>query len=224
MRTMLPLGVAAVACALALTAAYATHPRIPPGHHEVPPDQCPLIGSRPDGRPPGPVERLLNPKKNRRTAPAPQDMDSSVTLARMLAPGDDRTRFIETQGAEITGYVVKVEQGGHPETANCGNLTLKFTDTHITVAVGPTTDLTTTLIVEVTPWWRQEMKKQGIDWSTPTLHQTLTGKKVKFTGWLLFDVDHIKAATNTQPAHAPKPPWRRTVWEIHPVTSIQVVP
>src|SRR5207237_6543034 len=76
MRTMLPLGVAAVACALAMTAAYATHPRMPPGHHEVPPDRCPLIGSRPDGRPPRPVERLLNPKKNRRTAPAPQDMDS----------------------------------------------------------------------------------------------------------------------------------------------------
>ena len=89
--------------------------------------------------------------------------------------------------ARVYADDVKVEQGGHPETANCGNLTLKFTDTHITVAVGPTTDLTTTLIVEVTPWWRQEMKKQGIDWSTPTLHQTLTGKKVKFTGWLLFD-------------------------------------
>ena len=143
---------------------------------------------------------------------------------RMLAPGDDRTRFLETKGAEITGYVVKVEQGGHPETANCGNLTLRFTDTHITVALGPTTDLTATLIVEVTPWWRQEMKKQGIEWSTPTLNQTLTGKKVKFTGWLLFDVDHVKEATNTRPASAPRAPWRRTVWEIHPVTAMQVMP
>ena len=120
--------------------------------------------------------------------------------------------------------MVKVEQGGHPETANCGNLTLRFTDTHITVALGPTTDLTATLIVEVTPWWRQEMKKQGIEWSTPTLNQTLTGKKVKFTGWLLFDVDHVKEATNTRPASAPRAPWRRTVWEIHPVTAMQVMP
>jgi len=221
---VLNLGVAAVACALAMALAYATHQGIPPGHPDVPPDQCPPIGSRPDGTPPGPVERVLNPKKNRRTAPTSQDIDSSVTLARMLAPDNDSTRFLETQGAEITGYVVQVEQGGHPETANCGNLTLELTDTHITVALGPTADLTTTLIVEVTPWWRQEMKKQAIDWSTPTLSQTITGKKVKFTGWLLFDVGHITEATNTRPASAPRAPWRRTVWEIHPVTAMQVMP
>jgi hypothetical protein len=142
----------------------------------------------------------------------------------LLAPGKDRGRFAETKGAEITGYVVKVEQGGHPETANCGNLTLALTDTHITVALGPTGDLTTTLVVEVTPWWRQEMKKQGIVWDTETLSKTITGKNVKFRGWLMFDVDHIAEASNTRPTNGTKTIWRRTVWEIHPVTAMEIVP
>jgi hypothetical protein len=224
MKAVLISCVVATALVFATTTVNAAHKRIPQGHHEVPPDKCPLVGSRPDGTPPGPKEQALNPKKNRRTAPGPQDIDPSVTLARMLAPGNDRRRFAETKGAEIVGYVVKVEQGGHPETANCGNLTLALTDTHITVALGPTNDLTTTLVVEVTPWWRQEMKKQGIDWSTETLTQTITGKTVKFRGWLMFDVDHTAEAINTKPPNATKTPWRRTIWEIHPVTAMEIAP
>jgi hypothetical protein len=54
-----------------------------------------------------------------------------------LADGDDHSRFDETDGAEITGYVIDVQQGGHPETVNCGNLGALYTDTHIAVALSP---------------------------------------------------------------------------------------
>ncbi len=201
----------------------AKHKAPPVGHQEVLPDKCPLIGARPDGSPPGQRERTLNPKKNRRTAPTPQDIDKSVSLAKMLANGNDQTRFDEKKGAEISGYVVNVEQGGHPETANCGNLTEELTDTHITIAVGNTNDLTQTLVIEVTPWWREAMKAQGVDWTTATLRKTIKGKTIKVRGWLLFDLDHIDEAINTRKADAKKNPWRKTIWEIHPVTAIEVI-
>lgn len=216
--------VAVAAFILTATGVSASHKRIPSNHQEVPPDQCPLIGSRPDGSPPAQKEQTLNRLKNRRNAPVPQVMDPSVTLNRMLAPGNDRGRFDESKGAEVTGYVIDVEQGGHPETANCANLTEEFTDTHITIALADTSDLKQTLIVEVTPWWRQKMKEQGVDWSTATLRQTIKGKMVKFRGWLLFDLDHINEAINTRPANARKAPWRKTIWEIHPITAMEVTP
>src|SRR5215470_19443703 len=48
-----------------------------------------------------------------------------------------------------------------------------------------------TLVVEVTPRWRELMQSQHIDWSTEALQADLIGKKVKFTGWLMFDTDHV---------------------------------
>ena len=109
------------------------------------------------------------------------------------------------------------------ETANCGDLTEQFTDTHITVAVQKTNDLTKTLIVEVTPWWRQVMAQRGVDWSTATLKQTLQGHTVKFRGWLMFDLDHVDESINTRSANAARQPWRKTAWEIHPITAIEIV-
>src|SRR5215468_1184264 len=81
------------------------------GQHDVPPDQCPVEGTAKSQ--PG---KELNKLKNRETAPSPNQIDRAVTLEAMLAPGDDEGRFDETKGATITGWVVDVQQGGHPET------------------------------------------------------------------------------------------------------------
>jgi hypothetical protein len=231
MRTLTTLLLAAAVMTLAASAGLAHHiQNVPPGHREIPPDQCPLTGlnSRDQVTPPHEPEYTLNTKKNRRTEPADADIDGSVTLQRMLAPGYDGNRFDEKKGAVITGLVINIEQGGHPETANCGNLSEQLTDTHITVALAPTTDRTRTLVVEVTPWWRETLAQKNVDWSTGTLNQNLIGKRVTFRGWLMFDLDHFCEAINTRTdprcATNRKAPWRKTIWEIHPVTSMQVVP
>jgi ribosomal protein L15 len=39
---------------------------------------------------------------------------------------------------------------------------------------------------------------------------------------LLFDVSHVKEAVNTAPNNPAD--WRKTVWEVHPITSMQVLP
>jgi hypothetical protein len=47
---------------------------------------------------------------------------------------------------------------------------------------------------------------------------------VRITGWLFFDEAHLHEATNTDPNdNAGNKNWRSTCWEIHPITSIQVI-
>jgi hypothetical protein len=41
-------------------------------------------------------------------APADADIDLNVTLEAMLAPGNDRGRLDEADGAQITGYVIDI--------------------------------------------------------------------------------------------------------------------
>jgi hypothetical protein len=184
---------------------------------DVAPSDCPLIGTAKSA-----ANQALNSKKNREIAPIPGQINKSVTLDAMLAPGDDTGRFSEAQGATITGWVIDVKQGGHPETANCGSMSKPFTDTHIVVGLTPSAAETETLIVEVTPRWRDMMKAKGTDWGTDTLHDQLVGKRVTFTGWLLFDLDHLHEAVNTEPSGQKN--WRKTIWEIHPITALQVAP
>jgi len=54
----------------------------------------------------------LNQLKNRFTAPSSQDIDQSITLAAMLKRGNDRSRWKNTQAAEVTGYVAEIVPGG----------------------------------------------------------------------------------------------------------------
>lgn len=110
---------------------------------------------------------------------------------------------------------------GGVETVNCKATDALFRDTHIEIAQTLGADSTKRVIVEVTPRWRAEMKALGVDWTTPGL-KSLIGKRVKFRGWLLFDVEHRSQAKNTAPTN-PKD-WRATVWELHPVTSFVIVP
>lgn len=202
-----------------------------PTHHgpDLPPAQC---STDPNGLTPcGPdvcglegsakraTVRALNVLKNRDPAPTDADIDASVTIDQMLAPGDDHGRFDPNKGAQLTGYVIAVQQGGHPETANCGNMTTALTDTHITLATAPTAESRQAVVVEVTPWWRLKMAPTA-DWRTESLG-ALIGRKVTIRGWLLFDSEHTDKAETTSPGNPQN--WRGSNWEIHPITAIALV-
>ncbi len=169
-----------------------------------------------------PSVQALNRLKNRYTAPDSADIDSQVTLAALVEPGDDRARWDEGRGARIVGYVHDVKPGG-VETVNCRARGLPDRDTHIELVLDPMNGGgTRRVIVEVTPRWRAMLAARGVDWSTPTLRRQYLGRWVRVTGWLMFDAEHANASENTAPGRPRN--WRATAWEVHPITAIEVVP
>ncbi len=165
--------------------------------------------------------RALNELKRRINGPTSRDLDLRVTLAAMVAPGDDTARWSEQRGATIEGYVAGVKIGG-VESVNCHTHDPNYRDTHIELTLDPMKgDERTYVIVEVTPQIRQVMARNGVDWSTKALRRTLLGRWVRVTGWMLFDEEHKPNATNTASGGAHI--WRATVWEIHPITSLEVL-
>jgi hypothetical protein len=158
--------------------------------------------------------------KNRTSQPKDKDIKPQITLAALLASGKDANRWSDNSAAEIEGWVFDVKPGG-VESVNCGASDLAGRDTHIEIVAnlddgGPTKRL----IIEVTPRVRAMAATKGQDWSTEAL-LGLKGHRVKITGWMLFDFEHVDESENTAPRKRDN--WRATAWEIHPVTRISVV-
>lgn len=176
-------------------------------------DGCPL-----EGKTTRPAVMALNRLKNRTVAPLKTDVNPAITLAAVLAPGNDVDRWNTTQGAIITGFVVAVKPGG-PETVNCGATDPAHTDTHIELALSADDSLGIHhMIVEVTPRGRAIMAAKGKDWSTVNLRRTLLGRKIMVVGWMMLDKEHCNASENTNPGGAHN--WRATCWEIHPISAL----
>jgi len=156
--------------------------------------------------------------KNRTALPQLTDFDQNITLERIQAPGEDSTRWSTTRAARLDGYVLAVGAAG-VELANCYLPCSR--DTHINLALQPNATAREQVVLEVTPRMRSRAREQGHDWSDEALRRELTGHWVHFEGWLLFDWIHAAESENT----APRVPgnWRATAWEIHPVTSFQVI-
>lgn len=130
-------------------------------------------------------------------------------------------RFSTTDGVELEAVVYDVLVGG-VETANCHATDAANRDTHIELVLdGSHTAPAQRIISEVTPRWRAAMAGAGIDWSTTSL-AALKGRHVRLRGWMLYDFEHSGASENTAPGKAGN--WRASAWEIHPITSITVLP
>jgi len=161
------------------------------------------------------AEHLL---KNRVSFPSSEDFDASVTLAALLQPGDDHSRWSDTRAARIEGYVVSVGRAGI-EMANCWSPCRR--DIHINVGLRTDAPANEQLIVEVTPHLQRWATANGIDWFAETLERSLVGKWVRFEGWLFYDSGHAKESANTFKEGSDL--WRATAWEIHPVTRIEIL-
>jgi hypothetical protein len=178
--------------------------------------ECPLQG---DAKSPDVMD--LNRLKGRYHSPVSSDVDPTVTLTAMVAPGDDEDRFDVKTAATVTGFVLKVMEGG-TETCNCHAHSPQERDTHIELTLSEGADERQSVIVEVTPRTRLLRQRAGHDdWTTAALKKAIQGKWVEVTGWLLFDFEHIGEAENTNPGGAKN--WRATCWEVHPVTSIKML-
>jgi hypothetical protein len=156
--------------------------------------------------------------KNRDTRPRASDFDGNVSLATLVATGDDRARWSESRAGAIEGYVIDV-QAGSIEAANCFSLTRR--DVHIHVALKPDAPPRESVVVEVTPRSADAARARGEDWLLDALRRELIGRRCRFEGWLMFDRDHADESENNAPGNPVN--WRATAWELHPVTRIEVI-
>jgi hypothetical protein len=179
------------------------------------PQTCPLEGDAKQA-----LAKQLNPYKNREDAPPVPKINIAATLPAVLGSGNDLHRWSREDGAIFEGVVVGVKVGG-VESVNCHAKDPAHRDTHIELALDPAAPETQRVIVEVTPRWREKMAVIA-DWSTTALTKQLLGRRVRITGWLFDDLEHERQAENSNPGGAGN--WRATVWEIHPVTGIAVLP
>jgi len=165
--------------------------------------------------------RQLNLLKNRYSFPQSSDFNHDITLQKLLNPGNDANRWNTYQAAEITGYIYDVKPGG-VETCNCKTKDIEKRDTHIEMVLNPMqSGSTQRVIVEVTPRFRKLMSDKNINWTTRGIRDAFLGRWVKVQGWMFFDSEHDDEAENTNPGRPRN--WRGTAWEIHPVTSMEVV-
>jgi hypothetical protein len=162
-------------------------------------------------------KRALIALKNRTTLPAADDYDPRITLAALLGPGADDQRWSEDRAVTVEGFVVAVQTAGI-ELANCLSFTRR--DIHVDVGLTPDAPPRARLVLEVTPPMRDWALTHGVDWSVNAL-QRLVGRRVRFQGWLMFDHEHEQESENSRPGQPGN--WRATAWEVHPVTSIDLL-
>ena len=186
---------------------------------------CPRQG---DGK----GDATLDRQKNRYLAPTSADLDPKITTAGdlitqlpQLKPSSmhretwpnnitEQVDTYEAKGATIEGYMLdaKEEDTGKGESCNCHDPEVLF-DYHIYIADTAGVPKAKSTIVEMTPRWRSvnpnwTANNQEVGFNF--IHR-LIGKKLRVTGWLLFDQDHVNNIGQ----------WRATVWEIHPVTAFE---
>lgn len=181
---------------------------------------CNLHGSSKQGR----KEYDQNPYKNRYNFPKISDFVTELSLENFVDGSAVKGKFSQDMAIEVTGYVYDVKVGG-TETCNCKTTNPLFRDTHIEVTLNDQeTGKDNRFIVEVTPRIRQKFANQGIDWTTEALKGTLKGRMVKIQGWLFYDFSHETENFSDDPNdNIGKKNWRATSWEIHPVTSMEVL-
>lgn len=158
---------------------------------------------------------VLNTAKNRVDAPAqPTTMDVSQILAlKMTNTKLPRARWtaaqrkvldLEGRGVVVVGYLIGVKEEG-PESANCHGTDHDF---HMYLAAAPGDPKSEAVVIEITPRqhaaaWTLSAMKQLVRWHV----------EVRVTGWLLYDQEHGPDVGKS----------RGTLWEIHPVTGIEVL-
>lgn len=112
----------------------------------------------------------------------------------------------EKEGVTVEGFLAGVRQEGK-EAPNCDARDLHDFHTWLVAASGQSK--AGAFVAEITPRWRAA----NAGWNLKTLERLARQHaRVRVTGWLLFDQEHPEQLGKT----------RATLWEIHPITKIEV--
>lgn len=174
-------------------------------------------------------DKVTNHLKNRTDVPASYHDVSWLALHDLPYPyaNKNREQWTADQTAAIKpyegvpvrveGYLVAVKpQAGSGESVNCGWTDEEETDWHVALVADPSQLEKDAVVVEPTP--RIKIGHPG--WSKARLTPWIKPKNstakdlpaVRISGWTMLDPSHRN--------HLGK--YRATLWEIHPVTQIEV--
>ena len=109
------------------------------------------------------------------------------------------------------GYIVayKPQNRGSGEGTNCHFTAASETDTHMALVQGEGDAEKTSVVIEFTP----RFLKGHPNWNKQKLSDWINSDKpVRISGWLMLDPDHRNHLNR----------FRSTLWEIHPITKIEV--
>jgi hypothetical protein len=175
----------------------------------------------------GPVgdggDTATNRRKNRTDVPQTYHATTFAAIADLSAPATrstDRTLWppesvaviARSEGAavQVVGYLVALKpQTGSAETTNCHMTRSTEVDWHVAIAEHQGDGEDASMVVEPTPRIRVRHPKWTVGHLTPWLDSS---DPVRISGWLMFDPGHRN--------HLGR--YRKTLWEIHPVTRIDV--
>jgi len=183
----------------------------PPGK-----DPCPA-----DGEPGGDIG--TNRRKNRIDVPTEYHPITFQAIAALPDPNAPAKRSkwtppqlqviepFEGVAVSVIGYIVAVrnQNSGSGEATNCHYTASGFVDLHIALVERPGQGEEQAVVIEPTP----RFYAAHPTWRFATINDLEhTETPVRFSGWLLFDPVH-KNHLGT---------YRSTLWEIHPVTRVEV--
>jgi hypothetical protein len=170
-----------------------------------------------------------------------QEYDSRIQGKRrgeLTEAKKDELDKYENQIVSLTGWLV-LAYAGPPETTNCGSP--NFHDWHLEILESPSDHApqvgdATPIICEITPRTEQRLCREGVKIQSlagffrlqdvsykATTHKA---KKVRVTGYLLWDDEHngsadVGSTVQDFSSNGFHHPWRSTAWEVHPVIKIE---
>jgi hypothetical protein len=183
---------------------------------------CSAVGR---GKNAGSLDSETNPRKNRIDEAHDAHILSVGTIEAL--PEDpkaprDRTQWNGAQKAAIagyegvavsaTGFLATVDTSGHharhegSESCNCDLVGPDEVDWHMYLAPGPQASKGMSVVVEITP----RVRRNHPGWTDAALK--VASDSVRVTGWLMYDPQHPDQVGKS----------RATVWEIHPITKLEV--
>ena len=172
------------------------------------------------GRSPGLPEqtRQLRSMKDRTEAPEQvRDVDMAFFAGLPHGAPLQENASLERQGVRMEGWVQRILLSGD------GDVHLELVEKR---RVAGERD-TVYVVAEVTPPWRQQRRGWAYESLLEAFRPNTGGatawdagpRRVRLTGWLLYDHPYDKPVTQWTLNHGKA---RRTGWEIHPVTGIEL--
>jgi hypothetical protein len=183
-----------------------------PDPAEIDFDGCPAGGDGGDA--------ALNRLKNRVDLPGAVNDATVAQVLGLMATGSkqhrdkwptallERVELHEGTPIRIEGYLVGVRKEG-AESPNCHEDDEAHSDYHLYLVAdaGDAKDLS--IVVEMTP----RVRAHHPSWTLPALRALVkAGGDVRISGWLMFDQEHAAEVGKS----------RGTLWEIHPITAVEV--